>query len=123
PVAELRGTIHGATVRIAHLLSHTSGYRGTHLLDPAMRELDWTGLIALLRAAPQLFPPGTVFSYEHTEAVLLGRILERATGREPLEYKPEEDRKSKRLNSNHVKISYDGICLSNKLKRTNQQIP
>jgi len=84
PVAELRGTIHGATVRIAHLLSHTSGYRGTHLLDPAMRELDWTGLIALLRAAPQLFPPGTVFSYEHTEAVLLGRILERATGREPL---------------------------------------
>src|SRR5690606_27320040 len=84
PVAELRGTIHGATVRIAHLLSHTSGYRGTHLLDPAMRELDWTGLIALQRAAPQLFPPGTVFSYEHTESVLLGRILERATGREPL---------------------------------------
>lgn len=84
PLAELRGTLHGATIRIADLLSHTSGYRGTHLLDPAMRELDWTGLIALLRAAPQLFPPGTVFSYEHTESVLLGRILERATGREPL---------------------------------------
>jgi len=81
---ELRGTIHGRTVRIAHLLSHTSGYRGTHLLDPATRDLDWPRLIAHLRAAPQLFAPGTVFSYEHTESILLGRILERATGRSPV---------------------------------------
>lgn len=85
PLPELRGTIHGETVRVAHLLSHTSGYRGVHLLDPAAQQLDWSGLIAHLREAPQLFPPGAVFSYEHTESVLLGRILERATGRDPLE--------------------------------------
>jgi|GEM_PF-1541138 len=84
PLPELAGTIHGDTVRVAHLLSHTSGYRGVHLLDPATQQLDWSGLIAHLHAAPQLFPPGTVFSYEHTESVLLGRILERATGRDPL---------------------------------------
>jgi len=84
PLPELRGTVHGETVRIAHLLSHTSGYRGVHLLDPAAQQLDWSGLIAHLHDAPQLFPPGTMFSYEHTESVLLGRILERATGHDPL---------------------------------------
>lgn len=83
-VPELRGTLHGETVQIAHLLSHTSGYRGTHLLEPATRHLDWNRLMAWLRSAPQLFEPGTVFSYEHTESVLLGRILERATGRDPV---------------------------------------
>ncbi|HEX6997069.1 MAG TPA: serine hydrolase domain-containing protein [Gammaproteobacteria bacterium] len=84
PLPELRGTIHGETVRVAHLLSHTSGYRGVHLLDPEAQQLDWPGLIAHLRASPQLFPPGAVFGYEHTESVLLGRILERATARDPL---------------------------------------
>ncbi len=81
---ELRGTLHGETVQVAHLLSHTSGYRGTQLLEPTTRHLDWSRLMAWLRTAPQLFTPGTVFSYEHTESVLLGRILERATGRDPL---------------------------------------
>src|SRR5690606_34416731 len=84
PLPELRGTIHGESVCVSHLLSHTSGYRGTHLLDAVTRDLDWAGLIAYLRTAPQLFAPGSVFSYEHTEAVLLGRIIERATGRDPL---------------------------------------
>lgn len=84
PLPELAHTIHGRTVQVSNLLSHTSGYRGTHLLDPATRELDWPGLIALLETAPQLFPPGAVFSYEHTESILLGRILERVTGRDPL---------------------------------------
>src|SRR5690606_32204343 len=59
----------------------TSGYRGTNLFEPAMRELGWEGLVGYLRSAPALFPPGAVFNYEHTEPVLLGRILERLTGR------------------------------------------
>lgn len=78
---ELRGGPHGAAVRVRHLLSHTSGYRGTNLFEPAIRDLRWEGLVGYLRSAPALFPPGSVFNYEHTESVLLGRILERVTGR------------------------------------------
>ncbi|HEY8521995.1 MAG TPA: serine hydrolase domain-containing protein [Gammaproteobacteria bacterium] len=77
---ELRGSTVGAKVRVEHLLSHTSGYRGTSILDPQTRSLDWPSFVAYLRAAPQLFEPGTAFSYEHTEAVLLGAVLERVTG-------------------------------------------
>jgi CubicO group peptidase (beta-lactamase class C family) len=77
---ELRATVHGRTVRIAHLLSHTSGYRGTHLLDPRARPDDWQGFMEYLRHAPQLFTPGRVFSYEHTESLLLAEILRRVTG-------------------------------------------
>ncbi|HEX6998918.1 MAG TPA: serine hydrolase domain-containing protein [Gammaproteobacteria bacterium] len=77
---ELRGSTVGAKVRVEHLLSHTSGYRGTSIFDPKTRALDWPSFVAYLRAAPQLFEPGTAFSYEHTEAVLLGAVLERVTG-------------------------------------------
>lgn len=82
---ELRGTLHGRTVLVRHLVSHTSGYQGTNPLEPEARELTWARFVAYLRHAPQLFAPGTVFSYEHTEAVLLESVLERATGRPMLE--------------------------------------
>ena len=78
---ELRGSLHGDAVRVSHLLSHTSGYRGTNILDPEMRSLTWQGLVGYLRSAPRLFAPGSVFSYEHTESVLLGEILRRSTGK------------------------------------------
>jgi CubicO group peptidase (beta-lactamase class C family) len=84
-VPELRGTCHGRHIRVGHLLSHTSGYRGTHILDETTRVDAWDDFIAYLEAAPALFTPGTVFSYEHTEAVLLGEIVRRAVGRPSLE--------------------------------------
>jgi CubicO group peptidase (beta-lactamase class C family) len=84
-VPELRATGHGRQVRVGHLLSHTSGYRGTHILDEATRVDDWDAFVAYLGAAPALFAPGTVFSYEHTESVLLGEIVSRAAHRPSLE--------------------------------------
>jgi CubicO group peptidase (beta-lactamase class C family) len=78
---DLRGSLHGDSVRISHLLSHTSGYRGTNILDGHTRNLTWHGLVRYLKTAERLFAPGSVFSYEHTEAVVLGEILQRATGR------------------------------------------
>jgi CubicO group peptidase (beta-lactamase class C family) len=78
---ELSGSLHGDSVRVSHLLSHTSGYRGTNILDGHTRRLTWQGLVRHLRTAERLFAPGSVFSYEHTEAVVLGEILHRATGR------------------------------------------
>ena len=68
---ELRDSAYGQTVLCEHLLSHTSGYRGTSIFDSRMRAFSWDGLVAYLKSAPQLFAPGTVFSYEHTESVLL----------------------------------------------------
>jgi CubicO group peptidase (beta-lactamase class C family) len=78
---ELAACVHGTTVRVAHLLSHTAGYCGTRILDPDVRALTWQSFVRYLADAPQLFAPGAVFSYEHTESVLLGEILRRISGR------------------------------------------
>ncbi len=77
---EIAPTEHGREIRIKHLLSHTSGYQGTDVLSPAARAFSWETFVAYLRAAPRFFRPGAVFNYEHSEAVLLERVLERATG-------------------------------------------
>jgi len=74
---ELRGSLHGDAVRCEHLLSHTSGYRGTNILDEDTRAFTWDSLVRYLHRAPRVFAPGAVFSYEHTESVLLGEILRR----------------------------------------------
>ncbi len=84
-VRELRGISHGRQVRVGHLLSHTSGYRGLHILDDATRVDAWDDFVSYLETAPALFTPGSVFSYEHTEAVLLGEIVGRVAGPPSLE--------------------------------------
>ena len=78
---ELRDSSHGQTVLCEHLLSHTSGYRGTNIFDSRMRALTWEGMVAYLRSARRLFTAGAVFSYEHTESVLLAEIIRRLGGR------------------------------------------
>jgi len=80
---ELRDSTHGQTVLCEHLLSHTSGYRGTNVFDSRMRAITWEGLVAYLKSAPRLFSAGAVFSYEHTESVLLSEIIRRAGGATP----------------------------------------
>ena len=80
---ELHDSACGETVLCEHLLSHTSGYRGTSIFDRRTRALSWDGLVAYLKAAPQLFAPGAVFSYEHTESVLLCEITRRVGGAAP----------------------------------------
>jgi hypothetical protein len=80
---ELRDSACGKTVLCEHLLSHTSGYRGTSIFDGRTRALNWDGLVAYLKAAPLLFAPGRVFSYEHTESLLLSEIIRRVSGAAP----------------------------------------
>ena len=77
---ELRDSSHGQAVLCEHLLSHTSGYRGTNIFDGRMRALTWEGMVAYLQSAPRLFTAGAVFSYEHTESVLLAEIIRRLGG-------------------------------------------
>ena len=52
---ELRGTPHGESICISHLLSHTSGYRGTNILEEEARSLTWDSFVDYLRAAPRFF--------------------------------------------------------------------
>ena len=67
-----------------HLLSHTSGYRGLNVADPAIRYYyGWPKFLDALRTGARLFPSGRVFNYEHTEYVLLGEIIRRVTGQSP----------------------------------------
>jgi CubicO group peptidase (beta-lactamase class C family) len=78
---ELRGTFVGGHVCAAHLLTHSSGYRGPNVADPSVRYyFGWEKLIQLLFDGYQLFAPGSQFNYEHTESVLLGEIVGRITG-------------------------------------------
>ncbi len=77
-IDELRDTFVGRSVCCRHLLSHTSGYRGVNIADPTVRYyFSWRKFVELLTPGSQLFAPGTVFNYEHTECVLLGEIIER----------------------------------------------
>jgi CubicO group peptidase (beta-lactamase class C family) len=78
---ELKGTERGRDIAIWHLLSHTSGYRGLNLADPGVAYYySWPKFLSFFQTTPQLFKPGSTFSYEHSEYVILGEILERISG-------------------------------------------
>lgn len=68
-------------IRIRHLGTHTSGYRG---LSPSSPEhgyfYSWQKFTDFFCATEQVFRPGSVFNYEHTESVILGEVIRRATG-------------------------------------------
>src|SRR5690625_5645549 len=53
---------------------------------------------------------------------LLHRFLRRGRGAELRAQQPEEDRKSTRLNSSHVAISYAVFCLKKKRTKTTKTI-
>ncbi len=68
----------GDAITIARLLSHTSGLGGYDLAHPALKST--ADYEAQLRADPPAFPPGHGFRYSNLGFVLLGEILERASG-------------------------------------------
>jgi CubicO group peptidase (beta-lactamase class C family) len=75
----------GRTIRIEHLLTHTSGIR-SYTDMPAfwerMREdLTVDELIATFRDEPLGFEPGEKYAYNNSGYVLLGAIIEKASGK------------------------------------------
>ena len=78
----------GRAITVRELLQHTSGiYNYTN--DPGFwpavkadptRVWPPRALIAIAVAHPPLFPPGTAFAYSNTEYLLLGLVIEKATG-------------------------------------------
>jgi len=72
-------------VRVRDLLAHTSGLPdyGAYFASPAdggAADATADELIAWVGAQPLEFEPGTCAAYSRTDTLLLGRILERATG-------------------------------------------
>jgi CubicO group peptidase (beta-lactamase class C family) len=71
-------------ITILHLLTHTSGlpnYTDFMSYEPSqMQPATPDQLIARFRNEPLLYPPGTTYSYENSDYVLLGRIIEHVTG-------------------------------------------
>jgi D-alanyl-D-alanine carboxypeptidase len=79
----------GSGITVRQLLNHTSGifnytddqpWRAGLLANPT-REWSARELIAVATAHPQVFPPGTSWSYSNTNYVLAGLIAETVAGR------------------------------------------
>ncbi|MFE6977853.1 serine hydrolase domain-containing protein [Streptomyces sp. NPDC057682] len=89
----LPGTVPGGErITLRHLLNHTSGlydYKRTLTMPPSPAFLDdrlrtWTASELVDRAVaqpPTSTTPGTAYAYSNTDYVLLGQIVEQATGR------------------------------------------
>ena len=79
----------GDQITVRQLLDHSSGIADYCSVDitlcdpsPAQMARRWTPeeLVAIGVGAPPTFPPGQGWSYTNTDYVLLGMIIERATG-------------------------------------------
>ena len=82
---------HADQVTLGQLAQMTSGYPdyvlGNDAFDAALYAnpfKQWTtdDILAQIRSRPLLYPPGTNWNYAHTNYVLLGLALEKATGQD-----------------------------------------
>lgn len=70
-------------ITVTQLLSHTSGIPDYFSYDEFLTEKELTpdGVIAVAKTYPLDFAPGSQFEYGNTNYVLLGKIIERASGK------------------------------------------
>lgn len=66
-----------AAITVRHLLSHRGGFEGDIFTDTGRGDDAVERFLALLADAPQIFDPGTLFSYSNAGYVVLGRLVER----------------------------------------------
>ncbi len=75
---------HGHTITIEHLLTHTSGIKSYTSMEGWMaewgRDFTLAGLIDYFKNQPMDFAPGKRWSYSNSGYVLLGAIIEKASG-------------------------------------------
>ena len=80
----------GKTITVEHLLSHTSGiphYTATPgFVDIGARKFSPRELVALVDDQPLDFEPGSQFKYSNTGYVLLGMVIEKASGTSYADY-------------------------------------
>lgn len=78
------GFPNGEHITVLELLNHTSGVKDyTHIpawRDGIEKEMDTTQLIASFKDAPPDFPPGADWAYDNSGYVLVGAVIEAASG-------------------------------------------
>lgn len=103
-------------ILVRHLLAHTSGlpdyaqidaYRVAVMADPQHKWLRTEQIELALRENPAVGAPGERFAYSDTGYVILGEILERATGR-PLDAALQELLALQRRGLSHTRMERDG---------------
>jgi D-alanyl-D-alanine carboxypeptidase len=75
----------GRSATVRQLLNHTSGIRSMTSLGPrywaqAGREIEPADLVAIFANEPSDFAPGTAYRYSNSGYVLLGLVVEKASG-------------------------------------------
>jgi len=85
---------HGEKITIEHLLTHTSGipsYTGLPEWRPRWREdMKVEDVIALFKDKPLEFKPGERWAYSNSAYILLGAIIEKASGKSYEQFVEEE---------------------------------
>ncbi|MDR7274449.1 serine hydrolase domain-containing protein [Catenuloplanes atrovinosus] len=69
------------TVTVRQLLCHTGGFEGDLFTDTGRGDDCVARFVATLGDTPQLFPPGTMLSYNNAGFAVLGRVVEVLRGR------------------------------------------
>lgn len=82
PELELKDRAAREEVTVGQLFDHSAGWRGdvevsTGWGDDALAR----ALTEYVTAVPQIFPPGTMVSYNNLSLVIAGRVIEKLTGR------------------------------------------
>jgi CubicO group peptidase (beta-lactamase class C family) len=76
---------HGQTITVEHLLTHTSGIKSytemSEWLGLWRKDMPLDSLIALFKDQPAVFAPGEKWAYDNSGYVLLGAVIEKASGR------------------------------------------
>lgn len=79
------GFPNGDAITVRQLLDHTSGIKSytsipNYFAGPVRKDLDTAGMIAVFRDLPVDFAPGTDWAYNNSGYVLLGAVIEAASG-------------------------------------------
>ncbi|HEU5006014.1 MAG TPA: serine hydrolase domain-containing protein [Jatrophihabitantaceae bacterium] len=70
-----------AAMTVRQLLSHTAGFEGDIFTDTGRGDDCVEKYVATLGDVPQLFEPGTMFSYNNAGFCVLGRLIEKRRGK------------------------------------------
>jgi CubicO group peptidase (beta-lactamase class C family) len=65
-----------SAITVRQLLTHTSGFEGDVFTDTGVGDDCVEKYLAVLHGVPQLFPPGTMWSYNNAGFCVLGRLVE-----------------------------------------------